>query len=530
MYKKLEVSFDKVPQLSERDKAYQRADPALKPFYKHEVNLASFEMITGEKAKYPVDRELLVEELTKQYSELETSDSTRQNIDSLGNSHTFTVITAHQPSLLTGPLYFIYKICSAISLSNSLNSESKNFKTVPVFVIGGEDHDFDEIATLRLFGNEYTWKTDQIGPTGRMSLEGIDDVLNQVFERFGEGGHAISLRDKITRARTSSSSYGRFMTKLVNDLFKDYGLVIVNMDNQAFKKRFLPFAIRDVEHRDSFHMVHKDQEGLEKAGFKDQAYAREVNFFWMDGDRHRIIDVQDGTYRIDETIYSTESLIELLKSNPGAISPNVILRPLYQEVIMPNLAYIGGGGEIAYWLERKSLFESWEIPFPMLVRRDSVMIMDKRSVKWLETANMTILDLFEREEQIIGKYAHQQAPVDIDLAKEKMSIHDVFEEVKALAAKIDPTLQKTVISEEVKAKKSLDYLESKLLKAEKNKNEVGVNKLSKMKHKFFPGNDGLQERHDNFIQFYLRYGQSWIDELLSHLDPLNKNFKILIEE
>ena len=225
-----------------------------------------------------------------------------------------------------------------------------------------------------------------------------------------------------------------------------------------------------------------------------------------------------------------EELKEALTCHPEVISPNVILRPIYQELIFPNLAYIGGGGELAYWLERKSLFEAWELPFPMLIRRDSVQIFDQKSVRWLEKNQISIQTLFEREEQIIGQFAQAQASVDIDLSGARKDLQNIYDEISKIAGQIDPTLSKTVLSEASKTQKGLGYLESKMLKAEKQKNEVAINKLVKIKKRYFPGNDGLQERKDNFIPFYLKHGQAWIDELIQQLNPLDKGFKILIEE
>lgn len=530
IYRKVELSFEEVPQFSERDKAYQREDPNLSPFYDHLVHPDSFSHIANIKGDNQVDRELLVRELEKMYSNVSKSEAVIQNIRALSDERTFTIITAHQPSLLTGPLYFIYKICSVISLCRQLNERKEDFKVVPVFVMGGEDHDFEEIATAQIFNQNFTWDTEQVGSTGRMTLEGLENVLTEIDARLGTSPNAEELRGIIKNALASAGNYGQFMFQFVHQLFDAYGLLIVNMDNASFKKKLLPYVLKDLENKDSVEAVNKDQKSLADAGFKDQAYAREVNIFWMDKDRHRVALNGDKTYQIGKDTLSHNELIEKLQSQPECISPNVILRPIFQEIIMPNLAYVGGGGELAYWLERKSLFERWTIPFPMLVRRDSMMIIDKRSAQWLKGSGLEIIDLFDREEQVIGKYALTQAAVDIDLTQEKKSLHEVFSKVKDLAIKIDPTLEKTVLSESAKAIKSLHYLESKLLKAEKNKNEVGINKLTRIKQKLFPGNDGLQERTDNFIPYYLKYGQDWIKELIEHQDPLNKNFKILVEE
>lgn len=529
IYNRKDVSFEDVPQLSDRDKAYQRGDERLKSFIKYPASFDSFGQVLSDRSSYPVDRELLVSTLLEQYKSLEASDSTIANIKSLSSDKTFTIITAHQPSLLTGPLYFIIKISSIISLSKKLNQAHPDYRVVPVFVTGGEDHDFEEIATLHMFSKDFSWETNQKGSTGRMSHDGLDSVLSSVQEVLGSGDHADELKRIISKAQLASDSYGGFMVYFVNELFKKYGLVIANMDNAGFKAKLLPYIIKDLENKDSIKSVEADQDALEAAGFKRQAHAREVNFFHMGEDRIRVVAEDDGSYSIGDDSYTKDELITLISEQPGSISPNVILRPIFQELIMPNLAYIGGGGELAYWVERKRLFDLWNLPFPMLIRRDSLHIVDKKTEKTLTGAQMNIMDLFQREEQVFGQYARLQSDAEIDLTDEKKAIEDIFNQIKERASKIDPTLGKTALSEASKAIKSLDYLQSKMLKAEKTKNEVGINKLRKAKHKLFPGNDGLQERYDNFMPFYLRYGQAWIDEVIEHCDPLNKSFKILTE-
>jgi len=528
MYQKINLPFSDIPQFSDRDKAYQGADPRLREFYEHEVSIDAFANVFKARKDFEVDRSSLVNSLVKDYERLVTSDQTLDNIKSLGDSDTYTIVTAHQPSILTGPLYFNYKICSVISLSQKLNSKYTDYHVVPVFVMGGEDHDFEEIATLHLFGQDFTWETDQVGATGRMNLTGLEEVLEAVQEKLGDSDNAASLKSMIDTAYEQSDSYGQFMVHLVNALFGRFGLVICNMDNPNLKQSLLPYVTKDIQQRDSERCVQDDQAALATKGFKSQAHARGVNIFWHDGDRHRVISEGDK-YTIGERTLSESALIAQLNNDPGSISPNVVLRPVYQEVALPNLAYIGGGGELAYWLERKSLFETWNIPFPMLIRRDSVMIVDKKSAKFVASAGLEFTDVFEREEQLVGKYAHAHAAAEIDFTEQRAALKATFESLAATAKQIDPTLERTALSEESKAQKSIDMLENKLLKAEKQKNEVALNKLKKIKNKFFPGNDGLQERYDNFIPFYLKHGEDWIAELILQLDPLDKSFKILVE-
>lgn len=531
MYKKVEIPFSEIPQFSHRDIAYQNEDPSLRAFYSVPPRLESFKSLIQLRQNFTTERDQLADQLTKQYQGISLGKPVGENIERLRAKNCYTLVTAHQPSILTGPLYFIYKICSAIKLSQQLQTIHPEFQFVPCFILGGEDHDFEEIATLNLFGKSFRWHSDQNGATGRMKIdEGLIEVIGEVISSFGSSSFSNELKIKIEGSLSGAKTYAEFMFRLVHSIFSNHGVVIINMDHQVFKKQFLSIAIDELKNRQSHQLVNKDQEALNQLSFKSQAHAREINLFLhINQRRERIVDTEDG-FVIGDKKYLLDELIQYITNNPESISPNVILRPLFQELILPNLAYIGGGGEIAYWLERKSLFEHYKIPFPMLIRRDSVMILDKRSNDFLMQCGLNIQDLFSREEQISAKYAQLKSDIDIDLSKMKEEISAIFSKLDSMTASIDPTLIATVASEENKALKSMDYLENKLLKSEKQKNEIAINKLLKIKQKLFPGNDGLQERHDNFISYYLKYGESWINALLENLDPMNKNFKILIED
>ncbi len=530
MYRKYPLPFREIPQLSSRDVDYQSQSPRLSPFYKHPVALEAFENVVKNRKSFDTPRQLLYNSLKAQYDTLPISAKTSDHIELLRQDNTFTVVTAHQPSLLTGPLYYIYKICSVIALCKQLNTHYQDFRTVPVFIIGGEDHDFEEIATLHLFNRDFTWTTDQKGATGRMTLEGLQEVIRQVQDTFGNLPFAENMKQIIDEALDAAKNYGDFMIRLTNAIFAEYGLIILNMDNEVLKTQLLPYIIRDLKNEESQKYVQQDQNELLAQGYKPQAHARQVNFFWHGDDRYRVIKEDDNRYRINDQDFTRTALIDNISKRPSSISPNVILRPVYQEIVLPNLAYIGGGGELAYWMERKSLFEAWDIPFPMLIRRDSVLIIDQKNAKFLKDNKINFADLFDREEQLIARFTRQQSGDDFNLDHMKSSIRQIFDGIKVQAEEQDKTLGKLVLAEASKSLKSIDMIEHKMLKAAKQRNEVNNRRLLKLKQRLFPSNNGLQERYNNFIPYYLKYGSAWLDQLIKQLDPLDKSFKILIEE
>jgi len=368
--KVIQVNYDQVPHISKRDLAYINGDPKLRSFYNYDFSFDAFEKIIQDRKAFPVDRSLL--------TNASVSQSTKDNITSLGEENTFTIITAHQPSLLTGPLYFIYKICSVINLCKRLSEQFPSNKFVPTFILGAEDHDFEEINHFKLFGKSITWKTEQKGSVGRMSLDGIREVLEETKEILGTSPNAEEIISIFEGSYTSADNYFDFVFHYVNRLFSDYGLVITNMDSKALKGAFMPIIKREILDSFSEDQVNKSIAAIETAGFKGQATPRSINFFYLSENSRERIELDGDQYKVLNTdiSFSKEEMTTEIEQFPERFSPNVIIRPLYQEFTLPNLAYVGGGGELAYWMERKSQFADAGIFYPMLIRRNSVQWND----------------------------------------------------------------------------------------------------------------------------------------------------------
>lgn len=525
------IPFNQVPQFSAKDIAYATQDSRLKPFFKYEVSEKSFKQVIADKQKDHTDRELLVRVLEAQYASISTSAAVKENIRSLLSTNTFTLVTAHQPSLLTGPLYYIYKIVSTINLAKKLKEGYPDFHFVPVFVSGGEDHDFEEVNHVHLFGKTLVWENDEKGSVGMMSTQSLAKVLDELKEILGKGEQSNEIFEKITTAYTGKEPYSQATLALVDSLFREEGLVVFNMNHPELKKAFIPVMEEELFKQSSREIVEATQQELEAAGFSGQAHVREINLFYLRQQlRERI--VQEGElYRVNQTdyVFSADELREELHKHPEHFSPNVVMRPLFQEKILPNLAYIGGGGEIAYWLERKKQFEYFGINFPMLIRRNSVLWLDKGTLNRLEKLELNLEDVFGDTEELIKTYVEKNSTRELDLSAEKESIAAVLDRVLAKGIEIDPTLEKSILGERTKLINSLEQLEGKLLRAEKKKHETAINQIRSTKEKLCPRN-GLQERYDNFLPFYLKYGQIFFEILLDNLDPMQEGMVVIMDK
>ncbi len=522
------IPFQEVPQFSKRDIAYATGSEDLAPFRKYPVTLEAFARVMEDKAAENTDRELLVSELEQQFAGLTARDAVAEQLRHLRSPQTFTVITAHQPSLFFGPLYFVLKICSTINLARQLNERYPDRHVVPVFISGGEDHDFEEVNHTYVYGNPIRWEDKQGGPVAAYDTGSLKEVLGQLKEVLGDRETARDIYGKIETAFTKQETYGAATVALVHDLFGDYGLVVADMSRPAFKRAFVPMMERELFDSVSQPLIEKAQGQLEKLGYSGQAHARDINLFYLTPNRRdRIVREGDRFTVLGTEHHFTEAELRTeLQDHPERFSPNVVMRPLFEELIFPNLAYIGGGGELAYWLERKEQFATFGLNFPMLIRRNSVLWIDKGNQKKLEKLDLDYRELFRPADLIIRDYVAAESENELSLAGELKELETLFQRIAAKAEEIDPTLAKAVMGEHARQAKAVENLEGRIRRTEKQRFETSMNQIRGLRDKLFPEN-GLQERYDSFLNFYLQEGPALFETLIAELDPLQEGLVVI---
>jgi bacillithiol biosynthesis cysteine-adding enzyme BshC len=261
-----------------------------------------------------------------------------------------------------------------------------------------------------------------------------------------------------------------------------------------------------------------------------QVNSREINFFYLlDNFRERIV-YEDGKYQVlnSEIAFTEADLLTEIENHPERFSPNVVMRPLYQEIILPNIAYVGGGAEIVYWLQLKQNFDFYSIKFPILIPRNSALIVDETVDKKLTRFDLNFLDLFKNTADMQKEWILKHSEHTLDLKKERQEFEHIFNELKTRATKIDFTLGPSTEAVKIRLEKALISLEKKLVKAEKKNHEEAISAISSMREKLFP-KGGLQERSESFALFYVKSGDCFIESLFNHFKPLNFKFSILQE-
>lgn len=507
---------------------YLNRRPELQPFYNRFPSIENFKAQIGEKAgNFQGRRDVLASVLEKQYAHLRLSGATAQNIRALRKESTFTITTGHQLNLFTGPLYFLYKIVSAINLARKLKDAYPENEFVPVYWMATEDHDFEEINYFNFKGKKFRWNTESGGAVGRLPTNGLDDFLGVFAADLGSGRRADELRQLFSKAYLEHQNLTDATRWLANELFATYGLVIIDADDAALKAEFAPYIKAELTQKASYKAVSQTVEKLKP--YTIQVNPREINLFYIDDKlRERIIS-DNGNYVINNTglKFSEAEILDLLEKHPEKFSPNVIMRPLYQEVILPNLCYIGGGGEIAYWLELKSLFENADVTFPVLLLRNSVLIASQKQAAKADKLDLSWHDLFAKPQDLANARIKTLSEFKIDFSQQKAFLREQFEKLADIAQKTEKSFTGAVKAQQAKQIKGLENLEKRLLKAEKRAHADELARIADLQNELFPGG-ALQERFSNFSEFWLEYGNSLIEKLIAELDPLDERFDVIV--
>ncbi len=516
---------------------YISGNDLLRPFYQHAVSIDGIKAAIEERKKYSTNRKVLVDVLQKQYAEIILTAKQTFNLQQLSNKNCFTITTAHQPNIFTGHLYFIYKILHTVKLAEEYKKALPENNFVPVYYMGSEDADLEELGHVFINGEKHQWQTKQTGAVGRMKVDKalvklIDNIAGEVVVYpFGASIIAV-IKDCYKEGVTIEQA----TFKLVNELFKEYGVLIILPDNAELKRLFIPVVEKELTETFSYKQVEASVTAFPKE-YKVQASGRELNLFYLtDNSRERII-VENSQFQIpnqpagrqgSKLQFSKQEIISELNNYPERFSANVILRPVFQEMILPNIAFIGGGGEIAYWLELKKVFEAVGVPYPVLVLRNSFLIIEKNHQALLDKLNFTVADFFKTEEQLMNQLVKRESGLQLSLKNEMQTLEGFYTTLQHTATAIDSSLQKHTAALQTQALKKITALEKKMLKAEKKKFEAQQRQLQKLKIVLFPHNN-LQERIENFIPFYAKWGDDFIKALYKNSLALEQQFIILEE-
>lgn len=474
-----------------------------------------------------VDREVLQNALRRQYEGLTVTAEVKSAIDSITDSRTFTITTGHQLSLFTGPMYFVVKILHVIKLCRELNGKHEEYNFVPVFWMASEDHDFEEIATLNLFNRTLSWETNQKGAVGRFRPDAEFELLKSEFsELFNANKEQISgLMNAYSGGTLAQAARG-----FLNELFGSMGLVILDADDIELKRKFLPVIEKELSSSFAEKAVDRMNHELTKEGINHQLKAREINLFYLEE------QIRTGIRRTEEGVsiegvgnFDLETIKEMARKHPERFSPNVVLRPVYQEAILPNLLYVGGGGEIAYWLQLKEVFKGAGIQYPLIQIRNSVMWIDSITEKKIAKLDLALESVFRSEIEIKNEYIQRHESDVLDDEKLQKSLKILKDEIMDFVMSADKSLERYAEAEGVKLDKQIQAISAKVVRAAKSKHDDAMKSISSIKTRLFPDNE-LQERATSFFQLCADGNiKERIEQLFNFLEPFENDLIVIRE-
>ncbi|MDB4061900.1 bacillithiol biosynthesis cysteine-adding enzyme BshC [Vicingaceae bacterium] len=526
------ISFEDSGYFSKIILDYLAKGSDLENFYSLHPILDNFEHAIANKNVTRENRGILVESIKGQYKKdgvkLRQDGLVLDNLNNLEANTTYTVTTGHQLCLFTGPLYFIYKIVSTLKLCQKLKSQYPEFNFVPVYWMATEDHDFEEVNHFYAGDKKFQWETDQKGAVGRMKL----GELKPTVEAFGSwltdySTNAEELKGLFEKVYLKHDTLAAATRYLVHELFRDHGVVIVDGDDSKLKALFKPTIKKELLEEFSAKAVELQSEQLAKK-YKIQVNPREINLFYLiDNSRERIVK-ENGAFFVNGTSisFSEEEIMFELENYPERFSPNVLLRPIYQETILPNLAYIGGGAELAYWFQLKTTFEQAQISMPILILRNSAVWLNEKQTKVFQQLEITKKQLFLTEGVLMKEWVKANSAIDLELVDEKQTQVAFYKALEKLAVGVDLSLEKHVKALASKQLNAIDQLSEKLIRAERRKATTAQQRVSFLKDTLFY-NNGLQERRLNFSEIYLFQGKGMIDDLIYSFKTPAEDFLIL---
>lgn len=517
---KEKLLFKDTPILPPLIQNYLKQKEPLQIFYNQFPTRENFIIQAEKKAKSYAHRKSLYKALTEQYKGREIHLAVMDNLKALQNENTFTITTGHQLNLFTGPVYFIYKILFIINLSEEMNRYSSSRKFVPVYWMATEDHDFDEINHFRYNHTTIRWETSQKGAVGRFHLEGIQKVIDAVKYLLPDSKKKNYLLNLFEKSYLNAVNLAEATRRLVDELFSEYGLIIIDGDDRELKSLFKPYIREELQRQTAYKYVSETKDKLAEKGYKIQVNPREINLFYLlEAGRERII-LENGRYKINNTskIFSEEEILKELKESPQNFSPNVILRPLYQEVILPNVAYIGGAAEIAYWLELKSFFASQKVEFPIIKLRNSIFVLDKSSRKNITKKGLSLSDIFLDPEVLYEQIVRKNTEINLSFEEYFTIFEREFSKLRKLAAQTDKSFINAVNAHQAKAQRSIRTLEKRLLKAEKKKFIEMKDSLYHLYQKIHPEGK-IQERTINIIEMIIKTRQNFVKCMKDNINP-----------
>ncbi len=515
----------------------------VKKFYKHDFRnrdeyLTTFKTISETNREFRNDVPKII---TGQYKGFSLSEKTKNNIDLLKEKNTLAVVTGQQLGILGGPLYTFYKIITAIKLAEHLKERYDAYNFVPVFWLEGDDHDFEEVRSLNVINelNEVTkisYDDEIVDEEIRQSVgylqikESISAFLDNLDKNLRDTEFKPDLLKKLKESYSVGKTFKQSFRELIFWLFDKYGLIIFDPQDIIIKNLLKPVFKKEInnfrQHTEKLVQVSATIEEIYHA----QVKVRPVNLFYRNEDGRFLIEPVENEFRLrrKRKKFTQEEIIDEIDNKPENFSANVLLRPICQDYILPTAFYVGGPSEISYFAQLSSLYDFYDLTSPIIYPRISATIYEKNLEKIFEKYNLSFEDVFVNSDELKTRVINSLSKNSIDdiFAESNNQIEVVIDRLKEKLFEFDKTIADATGKYRQKILGYLDELKSKAIDAQKKKHEITLRQIDKLSNSLFPNNN-LQERELNFVYFYNKYGEGFMNKLFDELKINNFDHQVI---
>jgi bacillithiol biosynthesis cysteine-adding enzyme BshC len=505
----------------------------IKKFYKHDFRnkdeyLKLFKSVSETTRDFRTDIPKIIQ---SQYEGFSPSQKTKANIGSLKEKNTLTVVTGQQLGILGGPLYTFYKIITAIKLAQHLKERYDAYNFVPVFWLEGDDHDFEEVRSIGILNeaNELTkiFYDDEISDDEARSSVGyltLKETINSFFENLDKNLRDTEFKpeflQKLKEIYSPGKSFKKAFKELIFWFFDKYGLIIFDPQDVIIKNLLKPVFKQEINNfRLQTEKLVQVSATLEEL-YHAQVKVRPVNLFYSTDDGRFLIEPVENEFRLrrKRKKFTQDEIINEIDNHPENFSPNVLLRPICQDYILPTAFYIGGPSEISYFAQVTPLYDFYKLNQPFIYPRASATIFEKSLENILEKYNLSFEDIFITSDDLKTKIINSLSKHSVDdiFAESNNQIELVLDKLKENLFEFDKTIADSTGKYRQKILNYLDELKSKAVDAQKKKHEITLRQIDKLANSLFPNNN-LQERELNFAYYYNKYGESFVEKILNEL-------------
>jgi len=529
------LPFTEIPQQTRLFLDYLRDPLPLRQFYPeavryhHELAQRVPEVLSA----YRVDRNRVCDALEAMNRRWGAGQATLDNIQLLRESDCIAVVSGQQAGLFTGPLYTIYKALAAVKLAGCLRQ--RDTKAVPVFWIASEDHDFAEVAKAEFIGRDCQLKNVEVTsavhregqPVGQVVVDdSIDAVVDQLFELLPNSEFADDIKALVKNAWQPGRGYAESFAIMMTSLLGRYGLIFLDPLDPELKKLAAPLYAEAAQRAPEIAVaIEKRSSDLESAGYHAQVLATSNSFplFLHDeqGARHAVVRVENGKYRAKEIEqeYTAEELAALALDQPERFSPNVTLRAVVQDYLLPTIAYYGGAAEIAYFAQTAEVYRVLDRPATPILPRSSLTMIERHTGRVLERYNLTLKDFFEGLEPVIKRVVEEVLGAETAklFAKTETNVNHELDRLREDLESIDPTLAGALETGRKKINYQLEGLRTRFVRAQMSRDEAAHRQLLRAADQLYPNKD-LQERHINITSLLARHGTYVIEWIFNAIN------------